>query len=140
MPRSSSTRVVGILIIVVMLILGFTILTGFTSYEGGDDTKTSKAQLGCTSIAQAVEAYIDNPDNTKHEPPRTLNDLVQPPFGGPSFLRNGAVDLLDPWGNPYQMQLRKRSDGTQYVLISTFAPNGTPISQYGIGTNVIPKL
>jgi hypothetical protein len=135
MPRSSSTRVVGCLIVGVLLLLGFAFVTAFTT-SPGIDGKKSKAQLGCTGIAQAVEAYMSNPDNTKHEPPRTLNDLVQPPFGGPSFVRNGAQDLLDPWGNPYQMQLRKRSDGSQFILISTFAPDGTPISQCGIG----PKM
>jgi general secretion pathway protein G len=106
----------------------------------GSSTKTGQAQMGCQSLATAVEAYVQNSDNPKHEFPAKLADLLEPPFGGPSFLRNGAQDLLDPWGKPYQMELVRRSDGTEYLLIKTTAPDGREFSQYGIGKKARPRL
>ena len=97
------------------------------------DPMKVKAQLACRSISFATEAYANNPANPENELPNTLDDLVQPPFGGTSFLRNGAAELLDPWGKRYQMRRDTRADGTEYALVTTTAPDGTPISQFGIG-------
>jgi hypothetical protein len=71
--------------------------------------------------------------------PSGPQDLVQPPFGGQSFLRNGLVDTLDPWGKTYQFQQHTRGDNSVYILVTTTAPDQTPISQLGIGPNAIPK-
>jgi hypothetical protein len=87
-----------------------------------------------------AEKYRNHPANTKHEYPGTLSDLHQPPWGGPSFLEYGPDDLKDPWGNSFQMEHRKRADGTDYVLIWTTAPNGMRISNFGIGHSAIPDL
>jgi hypothetical protein len=139
MKRTTLQSIVSVLALMVALCLVFAaVIGGFFSYDGGDDTKTSKAQLGCMSIAVAIEAYIDNEANKTHEPPTALRDLVEPPFGGPSFLRNGEADLIDPWGKPYEMERVRRSDGTEYILVKTTAPDGTPISQHGIGPNARP--
>src|SRR5438105_2622731 len=140
MNRTTFLRVVLVLALMCALGLVFAAVTGLLfTYEGGDDTKTHKAQLGCSSIATAIEAYINNKDNKQHEPPTVLRDLVEPPFGGPSFLRNGAADSLDPWGKPYEMERVRRADGTEYILVKTTAPDGTPISQFGIGRNATPR-
>ena len=103
-----------------------------------EDTKRVAAMAGCKNIATAVEAFTTNPANPDGTIPRELGDLVRPPFGGPSFLRNGAADLLDPWGHPYTMSVRRRDNGAEYTLIGTTAPDGTPISQYGIGEESVP--
>lgn len=102
------------------------------------EAKRNTALLGCKSISIAVDAYRLSPSNPDGSLPSAPTDLVNPPFGGPSFLRNGQKDLLDPWGNPYQFKLQTRKDGVEVVLISTTAPDGTPISQHGIGEKATP--
>jgi hypothetical protein len=102
------------------------------------EVKREKATLGCRAIAQAIEAYQIAPANKTSAPPAKLYDLVVPPFGGQSFLKKGAADLIDPWGNPYQMTPAKHPDGTQYVLITTETPEALPISQFGIGAKAKP--
>jgi hypothetical protein len=111
----------------------------FDDLTGIEDARKSKAHLGAKGLAQAVEAFTINPANPEGAFPNSLNDLIQPPFGGSSLLRNGVQDLLDPWGRQYQLQPQVRVDGTQYILVTTVAPDGTPISQFGIGRNAIPK-
>jgi hypothetical protein len=105
--------------------------------------RKNKALLDCTSIATAIEAYTQCPQNPgiteEQKMPSGPLDLLNPPFGGPSFLRNGQPDLLDPWGNPYQFQTRTRKDNTSYILVTTTAPDQTPISQFGIGENAKPR-
>ena len=104
------------------------------------DAKLARAQLGCTGLAQAIEAFVDHKANTKHEFPLALSDLVRPPFGGSSFLRKGEADLMDAWGKPFQMEQKKTLDGRDYILVFTTAPDGTLISQFGYGTNATPKF
>ena len=99
----------------------------------GVDSKQCESQLGCQSVATAFESYVEHSANARHELPTTLNDLAHPPFGGPAFLRNGEADLLDPWGKPYEMERRQWKDGAEFILVKTTAPDGTPISQFGIG-------
>lgn len=120
------------------LLVGCSVWALSTSSPGANG-KQGRAQLACKDLETAIEAYIQHPANTKHEFPTTLNDLFEPPFGGRPFLRNGRDDLIDPWGKPYEMERVKRSDGTEYALVKTTAPDGTPISQHGIGENAKPS-
>ena len=106
----------------------------------GIAARESRAHLVCQSLSAVAEAYRDHSANTKHEYPRTLSDLHQPPWGGPSFLKRGPDDLHDPWGKPYQMEHRKTADGRDYVLIWTTTPNGMRVSNFGIGASAIPNL
>jgi hypothetical protein len=89
-------------------------------------------------ISKAIEVYRIRID-PEGSPPNSLNELLQPPFGGPSLLEGGADSLIDPWGQQYQMRLDIRPDGTDYVLVYTITPDGTMISQYGIGERAMPK-
>ena len=134
MQRITFGRVMLVLALTGVLCLVLAIMTGHLfTHNGSDDTKTHSAQLGCTSLATAIDAYTQHKDNKQHELPMVLRDLVEPPFGGPSFLRNGETDLLDPWGKPCEMERRQFQDGREYILVKTTAPDGTPISQFGIG-------
>jgi general secretion pathway protein G len=142
--RRSAFTLLEVLVVVAILVILATVATVATT-RYIEDAKKSKAQLGCQSIATAIEAYMNSPQNPGRDltddqkMPSGPQDLYQPPFGGPSFLRNGAQDTLDPWGRPYQFQPHTRHDGTTYILVSTTAPDGTQVSQHGIGPNAIPK-
>jgi general secretion pathway protein G len=142
--RRAAFTLLEVLVVVAILVILATVATVATT-RYIDDAKKSKAQLGCTSIAQAIEAYMNNPQNPgltdDQRMPQSAQDLVQPSFGGPSFLRNGVSDTLDPWGQQYQFARTPRSDGTMYILVSTHAPapDNTQISQFGIGPNAQPR-
>jgi general secretion pathway protein G len=63
-------------------------------------------------------------------------DLVQPQWGSAqstSFLPDGKNSLLDPWGREFQFRPSARDDGTPYIIVFTQAPDGTYISQHGVG-------
>jgi general secretion pathway protein G len=145
--RKSSQRsgftLMEVLVVVAILVMLATVATIATS-RYLEDAKKAKAQLGCTGLAQAIEAYTTNPMNTglsdQDKLPQNPQNLVQPTFGGQSFLRNGAADTYDPWGKQYSFQQQNRSDGTVYILVTTTAPDGTQISQFGIGQNAQPKF
>jgi hypothetical protein len=137
--RTRLERLVLVLIAADLVVLVSVSVTG-VRYFNRSDAKESKAQLGCMVLATAIEAYVASPENPKREFPRSLPDLLQPPFGGPSFLRNGHADLMDPWGMPYRFERVRRRDGTEYLLVTTTAPDGTPMSQHGVGKNAAPRL
>jgi hypothetical protein len=99
-----------------------------------EEHRKAWTQLHLKHMATAVEVYTQCEANKKHELPGSLNDLVSPPFGGPSFLRDGERELIDIWGKPFQAERRRSADGAEYILIWTSTPDGTLISQFGIGT------
>jgi hypothetical protein len=123
-------RCAGIVLLVALVVCG--ILYARLSYLMGQMRK-AWTQLHLRSLATKVEAYVMCEANKKHEFPSRPNDLVKPPFSGTSFLHDGERELIDLWGKPFQFERRRSADGTEYILIWTTAPDGTPISQFGIG-------
>jgi hypothetical protein len=80
----------------------------------------SRAQHQSVAIISACEAYRDCPANPERgQYPTNLGQLVQPPFGGSSFLRNGNADLYDPWGNPFQYEVEKNESGETEIRVWT---------------------
>lgn len=102
-----------------------------------------QAQSGCVKINNAAKAYAINPENPGQTDlekwPAKPDDLVVVPFGGRSFLEGGKADLVDPWGKAYRLEPRVDAAGNPFMFVSTTAPDGTPISQYGIGPNAEPR-
>jgi hypothetical protein len=129
----------GTLLVLFALLLGAGVLSEISAPIASPDTKELKAHLGCQSLAYACEAYRDHERNEKHEFPRALGDLLHPPWGGSTFLKSGEADLVDPWGSQFQLEQREFADGTKFVLIRTKSPDGTPITQFGIGQNAEPR-
>jgi hypothetical protein len=88
-----------------------------------EKVQEEKAKLKRQSILTACEAYsisTSNPGLTDAEKmPTTLTNLVQPPFGGTSFLRNGEKDLLDPWGKMFQYAVVKDEKGELRAYVWT---------------------
>jgi hypothetical protein len=133
-------RVLWVALFLLLALIGFVVWAESTARPYHDVNK-SRAHLQCLNLSQACEAYHQHPKNAKHEYPRTPTDLHQPPWGGPSFLKNGTADLLDPWGKEYQFEIRKKDvDGTEYLLVKTTAPDGMPISNFGFGQKAEPTF
>jgi general secretion pathway protein G len=103
-----------------------------------EEGRKDAARLRCRALAAAVTAYTLNPANVENRPPVKLLTLVQPGIGS-SLLENDYADLVDPWGKAYRMEYRKLADGSEYPFIFTTAPDGTRISQFGIGDAAEPK-
>jgi len=141
--RRSGFTLMEVLVVVAILVMLATVATIATS-RYMEDAKKARAQLGCTGLSTAIEAYSNNNSNPgmtdAEKLPQSPMNLVSPPFGGQSFLRNGQNDTIDPWGKQYTFQQQTRQDGTMYILVSTTAPDGTQISQFGIGQNAQPKF
>jgi general secretion pathway protein G len=130
----------GIVICVVLVLLAGVAIAS-------ENQKKSRAHEQCKYLAKAVKVYTRPPGwspgslaELQMRDSATLNDLVHPPFGGPSWLENGEADLIDPWGNPYQMERAKKPNGDEYIIVKTTAPDGTPITQFGIGPDLVPKF
>jgi general secretion pathway protein G len=128
--RAAFTLLEVLVVVAILVILAGVGIVATTRYL--EDSRKNTAQLNCQGLAQAVEAYRMNPQSG-NEYPETLAHLLQPPFGGTSFLKNGQNDLIDPWSHQYQYQLVQGADGAMMPLIYTTAPDGTSISQYGAG-------
>lgn len=129
--RAAFTLLEVLVVVAILVILAGVGVVGTTRYL--EDARKGRAQLACQGIASAIEAYKSNPANTLSEPPTQLSDLLQPPFGGTGFLKNGQDDLLDPWGQQYQFKQTTQGDGSEITLVYTISKDQTPISQYGIG-------
>jgi hypothetical protein len=81
--------------------------------------KEKQAELSAFAIRQACAAYHLTPANATGDFPSALVDLVKPPFGGPSFLKDGAKDLLDPWGKQYKFTVAKDEKGEERAYVWT---------------------
>jgi general secretion pathway protein G len=131
--RAAFTLLEVLVVVAILVILAGVGVVATTRYL--EDARKSRAQMACSSIAQAIEAYKINPANTEQTMPSSIQDLNTPPFGGTGFLKNGEADIIDPWNNYYQFAEIQQNDGSMIVLVYTYAQDGsnTPISQYGIG-------
>lgn len=135
--RSGFTLIEVLVVVAILVILASVGIVGYMRYM--EDAKKTQAQLQCKTIAEACQAYYMNAQSGGNFP-ETLNDLILP-FGGTggtqSLLKNGQQDLIDPWGGQrmYQYKLITAADGSNQPLVYCIAPDGTPISQFGVGNN-----
>jgi general secretion pathway protein G len=135
--RAGFTLLEVLVVVAILVILASVATIATTRYL--TDAKKSRAHLGCRNLDQAIESFMANTANPNNVPPQGPQELLQPHFGGSSLLRNGQADLIDPWGQPYTFQQGMRQDGTTYILVMTYAPDKTPISQFGIGQHADPN-
>jgi general secretion pathway protein G len=132
--RSAFTLLEVLVVVAILVILASVGIVATTKYL--DDARKSKAQLQCQTLAEACEAYYLNPMSGGNYPSQ-ISDLIQPfgGQGGQSYLKNGQQDLVSPWGPNQQfvLQTYQNSDGSSRPLVMITAPDGTQISQFGIG-------
>jgi general secretion pathway protein G len=135
--RAGFTLMEVLVVVAILVILASVAIIAVPRYI--DDARKNQALLRAQSLGQACESFnLNSANDTGY--PQALNALLQPPFGGPSFLKNGEKDLMDPWNKPYNYEIVTRADQTQAPLISTTAPDGTLISNFGIGDKARPNF
>jgi general secretion pathway protein G len=135
--RAGFTLMEVLVVVAILVILASVAIIAVPRYI--DDARKNQALLRAQSLAQACESYNINPANDNGYP-QSLNELLTPPFGGPSFLKNGVKDLQTPWNQPFNYEQRPRQDQTVVPYISTNAPDGTLISNFGIGDKATPQF
>ena len=108
--RTAFTLLEVLVVVAILVILAGVGVVATTRYL--EDARKAKAQLACQGLSQSIDLYIKNPANTNSEPPTQLSDLLNPPFGGTGYLKNGQQDLVDPWGQQYQIQPSQGADGS----------------------------
>lgn len=72
--------------------------------------KVDKARVEATSIAQQVQIYLTDSDQTAVNEDFSLQMLV------PKYF-SSTDDLLDPWGNPYLVD-RPGTNGRDFDIVS----------------------
>lgn len=136
--RRSGFTLMEVLVVVAILV----ILAGVAIIavpQQIDNARKNRAQLACQSLSQLGEQYKINPANTDGRYPQNAHELLQPHFGGPAMLK-GSQDAVSPWpGREYIFTEKDKGDGTTYLLVYVTAPDGTDVSQYGIGPNAQPR-
>jgi general secretion pathway protein G len=138
--RRSGFTLMEVLVVVAILVILATIAAVAVPKQL-NEAKKGTAVTQCSTIEKAIQAYSissANPGVSDEERlPTQPMDLVTPQWNdgaqAQSFLPDGDKSLYDPWGKMYQFNLRQRADGTPYILVYTSAPDGTPITQHGVG-------
>ncbi len=105
----------------------------------GTPDRIQSAIVGCLRLSHACESYRRAAENTKGEYPRALSDLLNPPWGGPAYLKDVEHDLFDPWNELFMLSYDTDANGREYPLIWTVSRNGEFISQFGIGPQARSK-
>lgn len=136
--RSAFTLMEVLVVVAILVILAGVAIIAVPRYI--DDARKSRAHLAAQSLAQACESYHINPGNTDGSYPQALNQLVTPPFGGVSYVKGGQQDLMTPWNQEFIYEVKTKSDNSLYPLIYTVAPDGTKVSNFGIGDKAVPNF
>jgi len=137
--RAAFTLLEILVVVAIVVILAGVGVVATTTYL--EKAKQSKAQLACKAIADACEAFYLDPSNGTY--PTDISQLVTPPNGGRSQLKNGIQDTYTPWPNvqpQYTLEIQTKADGTQYPFVHCRADDGTQISQFGIGQKAAPPF
>jgi general secretion pathway protein G len=140
--RSAFTLMEVLVVVAILVILAGVAIIAVPRYL--EDARKARAHTQAVSIAQACEAYAANAANplagTGNSYPTSAQELIQPSFGGQSYLKNGLQDLITPWGQQFTLEPAPKSDGSYYMLVLTKAPDGTPVSNFGIGPKAQPTF
>lgn len=135
--RSAFTLMEVLVVVAILVILAGVAIIAVPRYL--EDARKARAHTQAVSIAQACEAYNANAANSNGYP-TSPQELIQPPFGGQSYLKNGLQDMMTPWNQQFTLEQKQKSDGSVYMMVYTTAPDGTPVSNFGIGPKANPTF
>ena len=133
--RRSAFTLIEVLVVVAILVILATIAAIYVPKQL-NEAKKGTAVTGCATVAKAIDTYSlssSNPGLSDEERLPPAPESLANPGWSTSFLPDGHQSLIDPWGKQYQFQSTAKDDGTPYILVFTYAPDGTPISQHGVG-------
>ena len=128
--RAAFTLLEVLVVVAILVILAGVATVATTKYL--EDARKNSAVLQCKTVHTACESYYLNP-NSSGNYPTSIQELVSPPWGGGSLLKDPQKDTMDPWGKPLQIQSHSDDGQNQGVMVTTTAKDGTHISNYGQG-------
>src|SRR6478609_3520860 len=99
--RRAGFTLLEVLVVVAIIIILATVAS-VAVIRNIDDAKKNSAQMKAKNLATAMEAYYANP-SSGNVYPQAWQELIQPNWGGSSFLKDGANDILDPWGQEFKI-------------------------------------
>src|SRR6516164_9574109 len=102
--RRAFTLMEVLVVVAILVILAGVAIIAVPRYI--EDARKSRAHLAAKSIEQACEAFHTNPANQDGHYPQSGQELLQPPFGGSSYLKNGLADLNTPWNQQFTLEPR----------------------------------
>jgi general secretion pathway protein G len=112
--RSAFTLMEVLVVAAIIVVLAGVGLYGFTRYQ--ETAKEKKARADCMHIAGALEDFKDRftvyPDN--------LLVLTEPIDNAPAYL--DAKVLVDPWGQPYQLDVQNLHPTLLKAKVFTYRP------------------
>ncbi len=87
--------------------------------------KVNAARIKAQSIIKAAELHY----TTTQQVPG-IQQLIERSEDGPPLLNGGLEAITDPWGNAYNLEfVQSDAAGAQRFVVSTTAPDGTPIRE-----------
>jgi len=115
--RRAAFTLMEVLVVAVILV----IMAGTASvfvFRYLEDAKKDRAQMDIVTLTTAANTFkLRN----SGQPPENLEQVL------PYVTGQSESNLIDPWGNRYQYQVTE-INGQQMIVISTTAPDGTPIN------------
>jgi len=121
LERRSSRRLAFTLMEVLVVAVILVIMAGTASifvFKYLEDAKKDRAQMDIMTLTTAANTFKMRNGG---QPPDNLEQVLPWVSGG------SESNLIDPWNNRYQYQVVE-INGQQTIMISTTAPDGTPIS------------
>lgn len=100
-------------------------LTDSNPLDVFEKTKRDIATTNCQALENAIKAFMLKPQSNGL-PPTSLDELVAPAVGSP-IVDGGKAALLDPWGQPYQFEMRANEYGGLDPVVTTTDPDGMTI-------------
>jgi hypothetical protein len=93
--------------------------------EDEDDRKVNAAS---TWVNSTGEAYVNSYYALVGDYPKSLQDLMHPPNGLPSFIKH-PTDFDDPWGSTYRYEYPGKFNESSFDMWAV-SPDGTVISNW----------
>jgi general secretion pathway protein G len=80
-----------------------------------DLAKEREAKLKMQKIENAAKIFFSNNSTF----PNTPDELIQSADGTAPLLEGGQAAIMDPWGQPFQMQITQDQFGSTRVLLTS---------------------
>ncbi|HXD86670.1 MAG TPA: type II secretion system protein GspG [Urbifossiella sp.] len=136
--RRAAFTLLEVLVVVAILVI-LASVASVATFSQLEKAKQSQAQLKAKTLANACDQYYMDSNNNTGTYPQSIQQLQSPPWGQTMtpFLKDPQNDILDPWGQPFQINPNFMLDNaTPSVLVYTTSPRShVTISQYGVGNN-----
>lgn len=108
---------------VVSILVVLASLATFATVRTLENAKKNEAKLKAQKIEQAIRVLYTETGSY----PNSLQDLIAAGANGAPPLEGGLAAITDPWNGQFQFNVTQDAAGSERVVVSTTARDGTPI-------------